>query len=152
MSAFFSPDKDTLADSAQYITDRLGGFQHSSLAADATSDLLERAYHLLQFSAEDGHQNLGLAVICHVAENLQQDRMVRALLFDCISACSNFIYSDMLATKHGEDWLSLEVSVFDSFRREFYRSETNDRYGQLDVLETEFPDCPICLPIVNGLP
>ena len=40
-------------------------------------------------------------------------------------------------------------------RREDLTSLVNlacDRYGQLDVLVTEFTDCSICLPIVNAPP
>lgn len=122
MSATFrSSSSNGISASSSYIRERLHSLQAGNLPAHSISDLLEHAYNLLQFSSSELDQNLGLAVICHAADNLHQDSMVRALLYDCISACSNFLYVDMVSKRYGKEWCSLELNDVDGFRRNFYR-------------------------------
>jgi len=105
--SFLSSNAEGISESCRYITERVSGLQEGRLPAASIADLLEHAYNLLQFSPSEANQNLGLAVICHAADNLHQDSMVRALLFDCISACSNFLYVDMLSLRYGREWYPL---------------------------------------------
>lgn len=95
-----SHDLTALNESAEFIQKQLSILASDEvLSKNAICDLLSHAHQLLAFAKSDEHQNLGLAVICHVAESVPNDPMCHALLEDCISASRNFHYLDMLDRK-----------------------------------------------------
>ena len=64
-------------------------------------EILERNYALLANESNDSiSYNLGLSVICHVAENLPDNSFIRYLLYDCIVKSRIFLYNEMLAQKY----------------------------------------------------
>jgi hypothetical protein len=120
--SYLSPDAEGISSSCDFINRTIGFLKTERGSDEITISLLENAYNLLQFSKDDESQNLGLSVICHVADNLSVDPMVRILLADCITACSNFLYRDMLVNRYGAEWCLHEPSFIDDFKREFYRA------------------------------
>ena len=118
----FSRDAAALNLSADFIrSSQL--FSKEQPSPDDVCDLLSHAHHLLNFAQSDEHQNLGLSVICHVAESAPSNPMCRALLEDCISASRNFHYLDMLCRRDGS-WADRSGSPLFDFQREFYRAES----------------------------
>lgn len=66
-------------------------------------------------------------MICHVADDLPEDSMVRVLLLDCISACRNYLYEDMVKSRYGDGWYPLKPSELEEFCRQFYRSSSESK-------------------------
>ncbi|WP_410254779.1 hypothetical protein [Bacillus anthracis] len=63
--------------------------------------LLEKAYQL--FSSNDPKlYNLGLSVICYVAEAQPVDKFIQQLLYDCMVASRVFLYTDMYERTDGK--------------------------------------------------
>ncbi|MGD6831004.1 DEAD/DEAH box helicase [Sutcliffiella halmapala] len=85
--------------------------------------LLETAYYLFS-SNKDEVYNLGLSIICHVAEAKPQDAFIHQLLFDCIIESRVFLYHEMykkIDTKYKEN---IEHSLIDNFSESFYTLKT----------------------------
>src|SRR5882672_8452460 len=82
-------------------------------------DMLINVYRLVDSDQEDDY-NLCLAAICHVADKVPSDAMVRQLLHDCIVKSRIFLYDDLLA-KQLDDF-NPNVSVQDEFAKAFYTS------------------------------
>lgn len=88
--------------------------------------LLESTYDLLQLDIENNEKdwyNLSLSVICHVAEYLPEDSLLRELLLECISASRIFLYRDMLEEIESE-FSNYHSSVYEDFARNFYTLDT----------------------------
>lgn len=83
-------------------------------------NLLIDVYRLLD-SPEESDYNLCLAVICHVADKVPADTMVRQLLHDCIVKSRVFLYETLLAEKY--DDFNPMISLQDSFAEAFYTSK-----------------------------
>lgn len=82
--------------------------------------LLENAYVLLSHKkATDEHYNLGLSVICHVAQTLPTDKFIHTLLNDCISASRVFLYENMISERL-EKYIPASESLFVNYAKEFY--------------------------------
>ncbi|GHH96644.1 helicase-related protein [Neobacillus kokaensis] len=85
--------------------------------------LLEKAYPLLS-SKEDNIYNLGLSVICHVAESKPKDTFIQQLLYDCIVASRVFLYSDMYEKMEKDFKENISTSFMDLLSKEFYTLDT----------------------------
>lgn len=86
--------------------------------------LLENTYHMLNFSSCENDYNLGLSVICHVAESNPEESMLKQLLYDCIISSRVFLYNEMYG-KLDKNYLSkINESIFDNVALENYRLET----------------------------
>ena len=86
-------------------------------------ELLSHAHLLLSHAKSEELQNFGLAAICHVAEDLPDDPMCKALLDDCICASRNFHYFEMLRKK-GHAWAESCVSPLAEIQKEFYQTQS----------------------------
>jgi ERCC4-related helicase len=82
-------------------------------------ELLERTHSL--FVKCDGFYNLGLAVICHVAEMSLTDVLLKQLLYECIVESRIFLYGDMLGEAYFE---GVYDSIINDFSRENYSVES----------------------------
>lgn len=85
--------------------------------------LLEKTYTLLSTEDEDLY-NLGLSVICHVADSSPQDDFINQLLHDCIIASRVFLYSDMYEKVNSSYEENQEYTAFDSYAKAFYTLDT----------------------------
>lgn len=80
--------------------------------------LLERAHFLLSQKDEKSY-NLGLSIICHVAESKPTDSFVKQLLYDCIVESRIFLYGEMLE-KFESEYFKDSASTFDAFAKYVY--------------------------------
>jgi helicase len=85
--------------------------------------LLERAYPLLS-SKDDHGYNVGLSVICHVAESKPVDPFIQQLLYDCIIASRVFLYSEMYEKLDESFSGNISTSFMDFISKEFYTLDT----------------------------
>ncbi|MDT3429192.1 ERCC4-related helicase [Paenibacillus forsythiae] len=85
--------------------------------------MLETAYHLLS-SDEDQEYNLGLSIICHVAEAKPKDAFIHQLLFDCIIESRVFLYHEMYKKIDKEYEENIGHGELDSFSESFYTLNT----------------------------
>ncbi|USG67337.1 DEAD/DEAH box helicase [Brevibacillus ruminantium] len=118
MNPFISKEKLEIA---KKLLDRLK--RYDALENKEFRTILETAYYLLS-SKDDEYYNLGLSIICHVAENRPTDEFVHQLLFDCIIESRVFLYHQMykkLDSKYGE---TIEHGSFDMFSESFYTLNT----------------------------
>lgn len=98
--------------------------EEKTLSFDEYKELLEGTYELLQSSIEnDELYNFSLSVICHIAEYLPEDNLLKELLLECIYSSRVFLYRDMLETK-SKFIKDLVPSLSDEFAREFYTLES----------------------------
>lgn len=96
-----------------------------NLSFSEHKELLERAYHLLSDGTLTPElYNLGLSIICHVAENLPSDLFIRQLLYDCIVASRIFLYNTMLSKKHSAFFEAVKMGLFDLFAESYYTLDT----------------------------
>lgn len=78
------------------LKDDLEALKNNKTLADADlENLLIQTYRLLE-SEDPADQNACLAVICHVADRIPADAMVRQLLHDVIVKSRVFMYEDLL--------------------------------------------------------
>ncbi len=97
-----------------------------SLDFSMLKELLERTYHLLKNDAEYyDNYNLGLSIICHVADMGISDSFLLRLLNDCVVQSRVFLYNSMFRSK-----LSLNeppsFTFIDEIAKEFYTLEDTD--------------------------
>ncbi|ADK04866.1 DEAD/DEAH box helicase [Bacillus anthracis] len=86
--------------------------------------LLEKAYQL--FSSNDPKlYNLGLSVICYVAEAQPVDKFIQQLLYDCMVASRVFLYTDMYERTDGNFLQNVETSFLDLISKEYYTLDTD---------------------------
>lgn len=121
MSCSVVADADSFEESATFIKGWLSS--QESAKTQNIVELLSHAHHLLSHAKSEDLQNFGLAAICHIAEDLPDDPMCKALLDDCICASRNFHYFDMLRKK-GHSWADNCVSPFVEIQKEFYQTES----------------------------
>lgn len=95
----------------------------STLSFQQYKSLLEKAYPLFS-SKEDHIYNIGLSVICHVAESKPEDPFIQQLLYDCIVASRVFLYSEMYEKLEKNFKDNITTSLMDFFSKEFYTLET----------------------------
>jgi len=87
-------------------------------------EILERNYSLLSNGTEEAVvYNLGLSVICHVADSLPKDPLINQLLHDCIVKSRVFLYNDMVSINHQEYTKSIDISSFDLIGEEYYTAD-----------------------------
>ncbi len=92
-----------------------------SLQFSEYKELLERTHNLLsENSRQSDLYNLGLSVICHVAEKLPSDTFIRQPLYDCIVASRIFLYNTMLSRKHTAFFEAVKMGLFDLFAQSYY--------------------------------
>lgn len=90
-------------------------------------ELLERNYALLSNCEKDSLQyNLGLSVICHVANNHPNDSLIKQLLHDCIVKSRVFQYESMIRNKDQEFSDGLEISNYDLIGESYYTTEISE--------------------------
>lgn len=99
--------------------------------------LLEDAHKLL--SAGDESYNLGLAIVCHVANSRPSDTFIKQLLYDCIVESRIFLYGDMLQ-KSSDTYFADTLSNFSAFTEAFYALDsgtvlTKDQKKLLDEFQ-----------------
>lgn len=94
-----------------------------SLPVKLYKNLLEKAYPLLS-SDDDSIYNLGLSVICHVAESRPKDKFIQQLLYDCIVASRVFLYSEMFEKVEKDFKANISTSFMDLISKEFYTLDT----------------------------
>lgn len=120
--SFVSADAESVRQSEVFLEKYLGVLKNNALDDGLLATCLEHVYNVLSNSKDEASINSALAYICHTADALPRDKMVRQLLADSIAASRNFLYSDMLAKRYGEEWTF--PCVFDNFQKEFYRTST----------------------------
>lgn len=91
-----------------------------------TKELLERTYHLLKNDSSDYiNYNLGLSVICHLANIKIEESFLNELLKDCIVQSRIFLYRDMISSNKLINQ-NLNFSYYDEIAKAFYTlEETN---------------------------
>lgn len=97
--------------------------EHEVLTFKEYKNLLEVAYHILS-SEEDDLYNLGLSIICHVAESKPADAFIHQLLFDCIVESRIFLYHQMYANIDGKYSERTSHSSLDMFSVAHYTLTT----------------------------
>ncbi|VVM33798.1 helicase-related protein [Terribacillus sp. AE2B 122] len=85
--------------------------------------LLETAFYLLS-SDKDEAYNLGLSIICHVAEAKPQDAFIQQLLFDCINESRVFLYHDMYKKIDTSYTDNIGHGIMENFSESFYTLNT----------------------------
>lgn len=85
--------------------------------------MLESAYHLLS-SDDDTEYNLGLSIICHVAEAKPADVFIHQLLFDCIIESRVFLYHEMYGRVDSNYLSNIGHGELDNFAESFYTLST----------------------------
>lgn len=85
--------------------------------------LLEVAYYLSS-SDKDEEYNLGLSIICHVAEAKPSDSFIHQLLFDCIIESRVFLYHEMFQKVDSKYLSNIGHGTLDSFIESFYTLST----------------------------
>lgn len=97
--------------------------QNNELSKHEYKLILEIAYNLLT-SEEESYYNMGLSIICHVAESKPEDAFIHQLLFDCIIESRVFLYHEMYQ-KIDEKYLkSISYGTLDQFAKSFYTLRT----------------------------
>ena len=86
--------------------------------------LLEKTYAILS-TEDDDLYNLGLSVICHVADNSPKDDFINQLLHDCIIASRVFLYSDMYEKINKNYRENQGYTAFDIYAKAFYTLDTD---------------------------
>lgn len=97
--------------------------ESSELSLKEYKFLLEASYYLLS-SENDEYYNIGLSIICHVAEEKPKDKFIQQLLFDCIVESRVFLYHEMyekIDKKYSE---SIGPGMLDEFTKSFYTLAT----------------------------
>lgn len=85
--------------------------------------MLETAYYLAS-SEKDEEYNLGLSIICHVAEAKPKDTFIHQLLFDCIIESRVFLYHEMYKKIDDRYKESIGHGTLDNFSESFYTLST----------------------------
>lgn len=90
-------------------------------------EILERTHLILSNGIEDyTNYNIALSAICHVADNLPSDKLIKQLLHDNIVKSRVFLYDEML-TKQFQTYLTdISITAFDIIGEEFYRTEKSE--------------------------
>jgi len=102
----------------------LGNLKKSGLLSNKDYKfILESAYHLLS-SDDDKEYNLGLSIICHVAEAKPDDIFIHQLLFDCIIESRVFLYHEMFGRVDVNYLNNIGHGALDSFAESFYTLST----------------------------
>lgn len=87
-------------------------------------ELLERNYAILSNGADDFiNYNTALSVICHVADLLPEDKLIKQLLHDNIVKSRIFLYDDMITYKYQNYLNEILLTDFDIIGKEFYTAE-----------------------------
>ncbi|MFS0892382.1 DEAD/DEAH box helicase [Peribacillus frigoritolerans] len=86
--------------------------------------LLEKSYHLFSEDNDDLY-NLGLSVICHIAERKPTDPFIQQLLYDCMVSSRVFLYADMYDKLDNNFIGNIDMSYMDMISKEFYTLNTN---------------------------
>lgn len=90
-------------------------------------EILERNYLILSNGIEEyNNYNIALSVICHVADNLPSDKLIKQLLHDNIVKSRVFLYDEMLANKSQTYINDIELTNFDIVGEEFYKTEKSE--------------------------
>jgi helicase len=90
-------------------------------------EILERDYALLSTNANNNENyNLGLSVICHVADNLPDDPLIKQLLHDCIVKSRMFLYDGMISNSFKDYKNQISVSDFDLIGEAYYIMEKSE--------------------------
>lgn len=95
----------------------------SSLTNREYKFILETAFYLLS-SDDDKRYNLGLSIICHVAETKPSDSFIHQLLFDCIIESRVFLYHGMYSRVDNGYHQFIGHGALDSFVESFYTLST----------------------------
>ncbi|WP_025848567.1 helicase-related protein [Paenibacillus ehimensis] len=97
--------------------------KNASLSNKEYKFMLETAYHLLS-SDDDDEYNLGLSIICHVAEAKPGDAFIHQLLFDCIIESRVFLYHEMYRRNDNKYQENIGHGALDNFVESFYTLNT----------------------------
>jgi helicase len=123
------------------ITGLLGDLKkEGALEVKSLKELLERTHSFLMHNSNNPvDYNIGLSVICHVANQSCDDKLINQLLYDCISQSRVFLYSGMINPNLSAN---ISVSNYDIFSQEFYTLEksltilTKDQKQLFDYFQT----------------
>jgi galactitol-specific phosphotransferase system IIB component len=103
-----------------FVKSQLAKYKADKLTINEYANLLENAHVLLtQRIVSDEHYNLGLSAICHVAQNLPDDKLIQTLLNDCISASRVFLYENMVSDRM-QGYIPASESFFSNYAKQFY--------------------------------
>ncbi|MEK4110481.1 helicase [Paenibacillus sp. DS2363] len=97
--------------------------QNAFLSNSQYKFMLETAHSLLS-SEDDEEYNLGLSIICHIAEAKPDDRFIHQLLFDCIIESRVFLYHEMFKNLNESYAEYVGHGFLDSFVQSFYTLNT----------------------------
>jgi ERCC4-related helicase len=90
-------------------------------------EILERNYSILSNGIDDfQNYNLALSVICHVADLLPKDNLIKQLLHDNIVKSRVFLYDEMISSKYQSYLNDISVTHFDIIGEEFYRTDLSE--------------------------
>lgn len=114
-------------DNSDHIKAILEGIKSGEIPDYTTlKELLERTYHLLKNNSEQyPDYNLGLSVICHIADIQVRDPLLLKLLNDCVVQSRVFLYKNMFESIQEQD-KGLDFTLFDEIAKEFYTLEDTD--------------------------
>lgn len=99
----------------------------NSFTLSQYKEMLERTHLILSNGIDDyNNYNIALSVICHVADNLPSDKLIKQLLHDNIVKSRVFLYDEMLTKKFQTYITDISTTSFDLVGEEFYRMEKSE--------------------------